>query len=216
MCNFLSMNIEVDRNVCCAAEKGISHSKSVRAVTANKVKKCTFGKPADFHSVCTHSFHIVSFCSAFAAIHHFDAMSLAHRISQRSELIFYFPFTGLFFRTVKAIDIAFYSSLSHEKGSITFFFGFVCVYTHFEGICWIESFWRLLKCARNILVGNNLWNLKHLESNQNWYVFVIFTNGSPNSTYFIHSTDSTQKKRWLFFFQPTLLEHFHFIRWHFV
>lgn len=37
---------------------------------------------------------------------------------------------------------------------------------------------------RNIFVWNNLWNLKHLETNQNRNVFVIFTLGSQTLAHY--------------------------------
>lgn len=54
---------------------------------------------------------------------------------------------------------------------------------------------------RNILVWNNLWNLKHLESNQNRNVFVTFTLGLPNFFSLVYYYSFNHFACFFFFFE---------------
>lgn len=84
-------------------------------VFANKVKKCTFGKPADFHSrvfyvffslwiffplyfhpiyVAVSSFYLQFLCSTFCSSH---SICWSYRFSRQSKLIFYFSIRWIYF-----------------------------------------------------------------------------------------------------------------------
>lgn len=211
----------------------------------NKVKKCTFGKPADFHSSSSFSFFL--FRSSFSSpgfflplfflllfLHPLHLIVCArHFLSAAAFLSHFLLFDGLQhsifcpicfrlspdYSTIK-INILFSIHciyFTHSKPSISFIFViymkkkklshnstvqsipllphfasvwlFILVCVYFLGASnMLWPYWHSIEVHsvktvwfRNILVWNNLWNLKHLESNQNRNVFVIFSLGLSNS-----------------------------------
>lgn len=112
-------------------------------------------------------------------------VSLTGFLSESNSYFIFHSRIFFFFKHGQCHRYRFIFSLSYEKG-FTEFLTFVCVhcpctvYTHFEGIHWIEPFWWLLKCVRNILVRiiygtSSIWN----QTKIGMFLSVCFLSYSP-------------------------------------